>query len=842
MRTIISSFILTILMMVAVPLHAEKVTRNEALQKAMQFMSGKAFGTARSLARATGQDTYEAFYIFNADDSRGFVIVSGDDRTETILGYSDKGRIDTDNMPDNLRYWLEDYARQINSLSEDYRPTSRSKTRGIAKAAIEPMIKTRWHQYEPYCLMCPELDGINCVTGCDPMAIAQIMYYHKWPQSEVSAIPGYTTWRFGIGLEELPPTTFKWDKMKTSYSGDEDEESQMAVAELLRYVGQASGETDYGPACSSSCYYGQLKNNFGYSQDTENWNRQRSQLSNDAWDNVMYEELTKKRPILYFGYPGESAGHAFIVDGFDGNGLFHINWGWGGAFDGFFVLAAADPYMPGTGGTNSENGYKDSQVAILGIEPAMGERVSTVNGLKYNTFPKKSMATAIRDHYSDLKELTVPSHITADGVDYQVKKIDFQAFVEADQLESVTISEGIEYIGTFAFYSKSLTKMEVPSTLKIIDWSAISSSKDLYLITSDTSPKEIIIYKDAVMANTTLVVPDGCQEKYKAIDCWKCVNRMMDLSEYEKMIKEQEEFNNSPVIAFADPKVKEYILNHYREWDVTKDGEISEAEAALVTDREDGISFSGISSFEELRYFTGLTTLPSFFGCESLLSISIPDFITTIPDGAFSDCSSLANIKLPQHLQSIGEFTFGSCKSLTHITIPSSLESIGGLAFHNCTGLTHITIPPKISFIGGSCFSGCNRLTSVTIAGSPTIESYAFQCENLHSVTVTAREPYSIPQYAFTEKDSATLYVPYGSGKKYADAETWKYFMNIVEEDSTTPGDANNDREVNGEDIDAIVRYVMTGDTENFIFKNADINEDNKVDAIDIVMILKMIG
>ena len=104
--------------MATVAVNAEQVSRQQALQKAKQFMPGKQFGEAKSFARAGSPTDQEPFYIFNAEGKKGFVVVSGDDRTEPILGYSDQGEIVVENMPENLKYWLECYEVQMKTLDQ----------------------------------------------------------------------------------------------------------------------------------------------------------------------------------------------------------------------------------------------------------------------------------------------------------------------------------------------------------------------------------------------------------------------------------------------------------------------------------------------------------------------------------------------------------------------------------------------------------------------------------------------------------------------------------------------------------------------------------------------------
>lgn len=164
--------------MAAVAMNAERVSKQQALLKAQQFMPGKRFGEARSLARSDNPIEGEPFYVFNADGNGGFVIVSGDDRTTEILGYSNTGTLDMEKMPDNLKWWLDSYAHQIEALGTSTKSVKKAKTRRAESwETVAPLIKPRWDKHEPYNLMCPDgnfMDydepGYNadyrCVTGC----------------------------------------------------------------------------------------------------------------------------------------------------------------------------------------------------------------------------------------------------------------------------------------------------------------------------------------------------------------------------------------------------------------------------------------------------------------------------------------------------------------------------------------------------------------------------------------------------------------------------------------------------------------------------------------------------
>ena len=356
-------------------LSAGEVSEQEALRKALLFMEGKTFGL-KSLHRAAQSSFAEgAFYVFNADDGNGFVIVSADDRTEAILGYADEGSLDMDCLPANARAWLEGYARQIRSLSG---LVSMSAPRRVVGVKIGPLLTCKWEQGGPYNWQCPEVKDESgkmayTMTGCPATAQAQVMYFHRWPES-VKAMEAYKDGN-GNQVSALPATTFKWDKMKDVYSGKENkaDESAQAVAELMRYCGQAM-RMAYGVRSSGgSNTQNELIEEFAYSKGATSVAR--AHYSTEEWESIIYNEMNQKRPVLYSGY-NESVGHSFVVDGYDGNGLFHVNWGWSGSSDGYFVLSDLNPSGRGSGGGTSENGYTLTECAIIGIQrPVTGESV-----------------------------------------------------------------------------------------------------------------------------------------------------------------------------------------------------------------------------------------------------------------------------------------------------------------------------------------------------------------------------------------------------------------------------------------------------------------------------------
>lgn len=347
---------------------AGNVTEQEALNIARQFLQGKLLQQQKQLRRAASAgDT--PFYVFNVEQQGGFVIVSADDRTVPILGYADNGNLEMDKLPENARYWLESYAAQIKALGSNVKTTQ--APRRVIGSPVTPLLTCQWDQRDPYNRQCPKSGDDYCVTGCVATAMAQVMYYYRYPNMTSTAIPGYKTEKMKLNLSELPATTFKWDKMKDTYSDGETGETADAVAELMRYCGQAV-QMDYTTDESgASVYASHLTYYFGYSKTTRDVAR--ANYTAATWEKLIYDEISASRPVLYSGQSG-AGGHQFVVDGYDANGLFHINWGWSGQSDGFFTLSVLNPNDRGTGGGASTNGYTMDQMAIIGLKPDQGEQ------------------------------------------------------------------------------------------------------------------------------------------------------------------------------------------------------------------------------------------------------------------------------------------------------------------------------------------------------------------------------------------------------------------------------------------------------------------------------------
>ncbi len=332
------------------------------------------------------------YYIFNTTGNQGYVIVSGDDRTTPILGYTDSGSFDPNKMPSNMKAWLENYEHEIEALDMLGITGSDLTAPRPTRNSISPMITSHWDQAAPYWNHCPEFMDINengdtvgelAYTGCVATSMAQIMNYHKFPLSCSQIIPPYIVtfyWHEEYGAFEtdpLDPIFFDWDNMRDHYTGAETEAEKDAVAWLMLYAGCAA-HMQYGlNASSTSDPYIPTALNEYFNYDAKLVYR--SDYEQDTWEDLIYQELAEGRPMIYNGRAGTGGGHSFVCDGYAYGDYFHINWGWGGLGDGYFVLSVLNPYAGGIGSTTSLEGYNIDQTAVIGIQPGYSGHTEEVD-------------------------------------------------------------------------------------------------------------------------------------------------------------------------------------------------------------------------------------------------------------------------------------------------------------------------------------------------------------------------------------------------------------------------------------------------------------------------------
>lgn len=302
-------------------------------------------------------------YLFAGEP--GFVIAPADDMLPAVLGYGTTNVKTVDGtIPDNFNYWMDFLSRRVAQA------VAQGGVPHYARPEMPeiPMLcQTKWNQDSPYNDQCPELSGSKCPTGCVATAMSQAVKYHNWPITG-SGTSSYT-WKNGSRTlsYNYGETTYDWDNMLNSYNGSSSLVERRAVSTLMKDMG-GSVEMMYG-ANSSGAYSaniaGALATYFRYGKDVQYLLRDYYSLM--EWEEIIYNTLLENGPVIYGGQ-APVGGHSFICDGYQGEGYFHINWGWGGTSDGYFLLDVLDPYDQGIGGA-SGYAFNDSQDAVVNLHP-----------------------------------------------------------------------------------------------------------------------------------------------------------------------------------------------------------------------------------------------------------------------------------------------------------------------------------------------------------------------------------------------------------------------------------------------------------------------------------------
>ena len=336
---------------------------------------------------------WSELYVFVPADGEGFAIIASDDCVRPVLAYSLTGRFSFENMPAHVEAWLDGYRREVADMvkygalpsAEVQSLWQQPKQGGLRPVA--PLMTTTWNQSPRYNAMCPYSynDSAHAVTGCVATAQAQVMKYWNHP-AVGHGIHSYGT-TFGP-LSVSYDTAYQWNLMPDNLGWGSTAEEIHAVAQLMYHVGVAV-EMNYGVRSSGAhvIAYGNyglnypstersLREHFGYNPMLEG--RVKAFYSDAVWSNMVRNEIVHGRPVLYSG-ADETSGHAFVLDGYDSTGMFHVNWGWGGYYDGYYTIDSLSPGAGGIGG-NATYTFNEQNTAIFGVRPCYNnDSLATVN-------------------------------------------------------------------------------------------------------------------------------------------------------------------------------------------------------------------------------------------------------------------------------------------------------------------------------------------------------------------------------------------------------------------------------------------------------------------------------
>ena len=839
---------------------ADHVSKMEALKKAEALMPGKKFEMEKFSTPSDGKAAEEPFYIFNVSHGGGYVLVSAEDQTTAILGYSTNGNIDLDDIPDNVRYWLDYYAAEINAVKEGRLKASPDRSQAT-RANIEPLMKTKWNQDEPYNLMCPDGKGVDwnaegydagnrCVSGCVATAVAQVMYYHRWPLEPTTDIPSYWSNRLKVTLNALPPTTFDWNSMKLSYSKSETGVAADAVAELMRYVGQGLymnyGTADNGGS-GANIYNDVMVNCFNYSKKIHS--KDRNCYTTTQWENMVYEELRNNRPVPYGGFAEDGSGHQFVCDGYQ-DGLFHLNWGWGGSLDGFFILSIADPDgEQGIGG--STGAFKLKQDAVFYFMPAAADEEEVPIVKSSDGIINATLSTYTRDQASeDFSDVTVPlscefwySYIPTSTYNIEVG---WGLYRDEELLQCIGSDSGTIDMRELTNPNKQFQiikaddfqvsfganlpdgKYQLRQIFRKADsneaWT-LMDNYGIYYLVAEISGNSLTV-RPANITTESFLVNDITLSDEPTVG--------MDL-DVTVNITNTSDLNRENIRLWTAPQGTSDWTKVVGQTAYLGPGETGDVNLRFQPAAAGALTLKVTTGASEEALYT------RDFTVAEVVEVTVDDFVFTC---------------IPAYRRAIIK-SGGDDKTKPSLTIPTTVtasntecrvKAIGDRAFYGWENITSLVIPEGIESIGNRSFMLCSSLTRLILPSTlKSIDEKAFfRIDPLSEVVSNVQVPFAIGNNTFKRYDfdigaiipsEATLYVPIGTKEAYEAITGWSVFKGIGEINLTN-GDANGDGSENMTDAVDAISYLLGQTPDNFDASAVDMNGDGLVTVTDIILLM----
>ena len=410
------------LLLTAVSVQAQQVSEQEARQIAGSFFESRCGESKWTRGYELAYQSPDAYYIFNRE-SGGFVIVAADKRAaRQVLAYSDRGSFCYETAAPGAKALLSGYAEEMCSLRtlDPPHPCTPAKR---SQGAVEPLLTTTWNQSEPFNNLCPEATGGtmpgyggHCPTGCEITAVAQIMNYWQWPSRG-----SRSHYHAKLGTIDFTESAYDWDNMLDSYSGSFTTTQADAVARLMRDLGCALGAGYHWDGTSTSPYEVPmaLVRYFGYSAFQESVGCP----GDDNHDDLIMAELDARRPVLCSVTVPGSSSHSVVCDGYDAEGYLHMNYGWGGQSDGYYLSTA------------TYNGGNITDI-IIGIQPP--QHKEKIDGVWYECSSDEVIVTCPEGNDAYQGDIVIADEVSMGDLTLPVNRI-FERVFEREEVTNLTI-------------------------------------------------------------------------------------------------------------------------------------------------------------------------------------------------------------------------------------------------------------------------------------------------------------------------------------------------------------------------------------------------------------------
>ena len=355
------SFLILSLLLSVTANYADNVDFNTALRIARTYVNVSKTAAQNIKTRAAATATQQPYYVFNDDAGKGFVVIAGDDKMGKVLAYSKEASIDMANLNPEARYLFDSYRQVYEELGKHKTLTTRAGAATKTADAVQPLLKSKWGQDYPYSKL------TQYVTGCVATAVAQVMYYHKWP-AQGKGQESYTV-KFDntVRSADFTKSHYDWDNMLPDYNRRNITTKQEdAVALLMNDVGIATNMQYTDRASGTQSYMAEraLRNYFDYDASMVT----RSYEGIDNFIEIVKKELRNGFPLYISGDSKTGGGHAWVCDGFDEEDRFHMNFGWNGQANGYYSLATLSVTSTGSEFNGAQHSF-NRRLHVIAIHP-----------------------------------------------------------------------------------------------------------------------------------------------------------------------------------------------------------------------------------------------------------------------------------------------------------------------------------------------------------------------------------------------------------------------------------------------------------------------------------------
>ena len=355
------SFLILSLLLSVTANYADNVDFNTALRIARTYVNISKTAAQNVKTRAAATATQQPYYVFNDDAGKGFVVVAGDDKMGKVLAYSKEASIDMANLNPEARYLFDSYRQMYEELGKNKTLTTRAGAATKAADAVQPLLKSKWGQDYPYSKL------TQYVTGCVATAVAQVMYYHKWPAQGKGQESYKVTFDNTVRSADFTKSHYDWDNMLPDYNRrNVTTKQEDAVALLMNDVGIATNMQYTDRASGTQSYMAEraLRNYFDYDASMVT----RANEGVDNFIEIVKKELRNGFPLYISGDSRSGGGHAWVCDGFDKEDMFHMNFGWNGQANGYYSLATLSVTSTGSEFNGAQHSFNRG-LHVIAIHP-----------------------------------------------------------------------------------------------------------------------------------------------------------------------------------------------------------------------------------------------------------------------------------------------------------------------------------------------------------------------------------------------------------------------------------------------------------------------------------------